>query len=190
MGAIELLVASTIALAALTSAFGLYNTAARSQLRTETHNRTLLQQRRGFEQMVKELRQVSRITLSRPRTLRADVCVTTDCVWQRRIVYWCRPSSAPEFGIDNGDGHDCARFEGQLSFGQPEGSQKPFTRTTVFVADPTYTDAWTPRIFTYQSNSNGDVDYVGIEVEVPVDGANRPIVLNEGVGLRNVGLEL
>jgi Tfp pilus assembly protein PilW len=162
MTLVELLVAAAIGMALFLGSMVLFNSIARIQEGVGNRVEGLAQQRVGLERMTRELRQALTVNLTGPHVVD----------FQLR-----RPATAAvrEVRFDCGQAAQCRRYEGPL--GGPLG--------------PNYA----PLVSGVQSASfavetlAASQDYLAIELRVAVPGREMPIVLADGVHLRNKGAQ-
>jgi hypothetical protein len=162
VGLVELLTVLPMIAVVLLGIYALYNVGAKSQQETHTRVTTLLREQNGLERMTREMRQAVTFTPVSSQVLDAVTYVrpTSGATSvQRRVRYEC----------DNGA---CVRWEGP-----PGGSLTTGPETVI----PSLENV---DVFFFSPDSVNPT-YVSVKLEVTVNGANNPIVLDGGFALRN-----
>jgi prepilin-type N-terminal cleavage/methylation domain-containing protein len=179
---IELLVVSAMLTVVVAAVLGLYQVAVKEQTRVEANTTGLAAERNGLERMTRELRQANSVctvsptcdtTFSNASSIEFQRCqsgaVTTGCT-QLWVRYNC--SGTPAQSVPpNTTTRACLRSQASTAAGLGSSQQIliPNVKTT-----PT-------GIFSFTAPA-----YVTMSVQVSAKGYNKPIILQDGVRIRNV----
>jgi len=159
---VELLVVIPMLAIVLLGIYALYNVGARSQEQNGRRVTTLLREQNGLERMTREMRQAIHFTPVSSQILDAETYVrptTGGASVERHVRYECLNGS-------------CVRYEGPAN--------SAFTSGPVTVIS----NVQNPDVFFFSPDSVNPT-YVSVNLEVRVQGANNPIVLDGGFALRN-----
>jgi prepilin-type N-terminal cleavage/methylation domain-containing protein len=157
---VELLVSMTLGMIILLAVYNFASIAQDSQADTTARGDALADQRAGMERMTRELRQATTVNTTTPGLV----------IFQ---VYGSGGTSLREIRYDCRTGSRCQRHEG------PAGG--PLAKTHDALVSSIQSATFTP------SSLTNSQDYVTIELRVSLPGRAQPIVLSDGVALRNKG---
>lgn len=157
---VELLVASAVGMILLLVIHGFASIAERSRSETGARAEALGEQRAGLERMTRELRQATELNAATPGLITFRV-LGADGAPLREIRFDCRSEAR------------CRRFAG------PAGGTLVQTHDAIVSGVESAT-------FTAQT-VDASQDYVAIELRVTLPGRPQPIVLGDGVTVRNAG---
>ncbi len=174
---IELLVVSLMMVVIVTAVFGLYRVSASEQERVSGTSQGLVAEKNGLERISRELRQATSVCSAYP-TCDSTFTNSTSVDFQRYTtgggLIWVRYncSGTPAQSVPpNLTTRACLRSQSATAAGLGT-SQVPVL--TNLATTPT-------GVFSFTAPS-----YVTMEANVKVKGANNPIVLKDGVRIRNV----
>lgn len=157
---IELLVSMTLGMIILLAIYSFATIAQDSQKGTTDRSDALADQRAGMERMTRELRQATTLNATTPGLV----------IFR---VYGPAGTSLREIQYDCRTGARCQRYEG------PVGGTIAKTHDALISSVESAT-------FTPSSLTNSQ-DYLTIEVHVSLPDREQPIVLSDGIALRNKG---
>jgi prepilin-type N-terminal cleavage/methylation domain-containing protein len=159
---VELLVVIPMMAIVLLGIYILYNVGAKSETQSSSRVAALLREQNGLERMTREMRQAISFTPVSSQVLDSVTWVrptSGGTSVQRRVRYECLNGS-------------CVRYEGS-----PNGALTSGPETVI-------PNVRNPDVFFFEPDSVNPT-YVSIKLEVAVKGANNPITLDGGFGLRN-----
>jgi Tfp pilus assembly protein PilX len=163
VGLIELLTVLPMLAIVLMGIYALSNIGAKSQRQTHARTSTLQRAQSGMERLTREMRQATAFTPVSSQILDATTYVRPageDTSVPRRVRYECTSGS-------------CKRWEGAVGSSLDTGPETVISglqNADVFFFSP---DSVNP-------------NFVSMKVEVSVNGATNPIVLDGGFELRNM----
>jgi Tfp pilus assembly protein PilE len=162
LGLVELLVVVPMLAVVLMGIYVLYNVGANSQRHNSQRVAALLRQQNGLERMTREMRQAISFTPASSQILDGETFVRPPgggASVEKHVRYECASGS-------------CTRYEGVAG-----GTS--FDTSEVVISDLQNVD-----VFFFEPD-NVNPTYVTAKLEVKVKGADNPITLQGGFGLRN-----
>jgi Tfp pilus assembly protein PilE len=161
LGLIELLVVIPMMAVVLLGIYALYNVGAKSQSENSARVSTLLREQNGLERMTREMRQAVSFTPVSSQILDAVTYVRPSAGGssvQRHVRYECQDGA-------------CTRYEGAVG-------------GTLGTGEVVIPSLQNPDVFFFSPDSVNPT-YVSVKLEVAVQNATNPIVLDGGFALRN-----
>jgi Flp pilus assembly pilin Flp len=161
LGLVELLVVIPMMAVVLMGIYSLYNVGAKSQRSNNVRVTTLLREQNGLERMTREMRQAVTFTPVSSQVLDAVTYVRPSgggTSVQRHVRYECLDGA-------------CTRYEGAVGGALGTG-------------ETVISGLENPDVFFFSPDSVNPT-FVSVKLEVTVQGAGNPIVLDGGFALRN-----
>jgi hypothetical protein len=161
LGLVELLVVVPMMAVVLMGIYALYNVGAKSQRNNNVRVATLLREQNGLEKMTREMRQAVSFTPVSSQILDAITYVRpsgSGSSVQRHVRYECLDGA-------------CTRYEGTVG-------------GTLGTGEVVISNLQNPDVFFFSPDSVNPT-YVSVKLEVQVQNATNPIVLDGGFALRN-----
>jgi prepilin-type N-terminal cleavage/methylation domain-containing protein len=159
---VELLVVIPMLAVVLLGMYALYNVGAHAQRQNDRRVTTLLREQNGLERMTREMRQAITFTPVSSQILDAETYVRPSAGGasvERHVRYECLDGA-------------CVRYEGPANSAFTTGPETVISSVQ------------NPDVFFFSPDSVNPT-YVSVKLEVKVQGANNPIVLDGGFALRN-----
>jgi type II secretory pathway pseudopilin PulG len=172
MTLIELLVAASLGLIVVGGAMSVFISGVRSEPRTASKVEAIQQARVAMDRVTRELRQG--LEVSNPPLPSASELAIVTYVKAATCGGAAASTSIPCRVTYSCDGAVCTR-----TVAQPDGSG---ASSPVQVVD----GLTSPSVFSYEPSAPADPGYVGIAFSLSTDGG-RPVVIEDGVALRNPG---
>lgn len=165
---VEVLVAIPMMLVVLSAVLNLYQTAARSHSRTYDRAHGLAQQRIGLERMSRELRQAGLVRYNNSHAIEVQTCNPgAACATKRWVRYEC------------GLGKVCVRSQAPDAGGAPGLYTVTGSVVTGLVPGGNFD------VF-HLTPDNVNPNHVTMTLRTQIKGFRNPIVLQDGVTLRNM----
>jgi type II secretory pathway pseudopilin PulG len=159
---VELLVVIPMMAIVLLGIYALYNVGAHAQRQNDIRVTTLLREQNGLERMTREMRQAITFTPVSSQILDAETYVRpsgSGASVERHVRYECLDGS-------------CVRYEGPANSAFTTGPETVIPNVQ------------NPDVFSFSPDSVNPT-FVSVKLEVQVQGAANPIILDGGFALRN-----